>query len=327
MPRIDSHAHFAPAPYLDRVQRRAGGKLPIPPWHLDVSLEMMARYAIDASIISISPPGVFMGDQGEANELARLVNETGSSIIKSHPSQFAALACLPLPDIDAAMTELEYALDVLKLDGVALFTHYGVSYLSDPKFAAILDELERRKAYVLVHPALPVHATPLPQYPTWLIEFPFETTRCMVDLIYSGTLERCRNIRFQFAHQGGTVPFLAGRIASLPKRSPKELGFADRAPAGALEYLKRLYYDTGLSNNAAAIQSTLEVTSLDHIVFGTDFPYADLPENGDPAPGLAFLNEKRAHLEFQNVAALVPRLVAALELQDDVDGQDTKENL
>jgi 6-methylsalicylate decarboxylase len=320
MPRIDAHAHFAPPEYLERVQRRAGGKLPIPPWQLEHSFEMMAQYQIDASIISISPPGVFMGDQAEANELARLVNETGSSIVKAHPAQFAALACLPLPDLDAAMLELEYALDVLHLDGVAVFTHYGQSYLGDPKFTAILDELERRKAYVFVHPALPVHATPLPQYPSWLIEFPFETTRCIVDLLYSGTLERCPNIRFQFAHQGGTVPFLAGRIASLPARSPQELGFAAHTPAGPLEYLRRLHYDTGLSNNAAAIRATLEVTSFDHVVFGTDYPYADLPTGNDPAPGLGFLGEKRGQLEFQNAAALVPRLVAALE------EKTTKEN-
>jgi predicted TIM-barrel fold metal-dependent hydrolase len=315
MPRIDSHAHFAPKDYLERVQKRAGGKLPIPPWELEVSLEMMARHAIDASIISISPPGVFMGDQGEANELARVVNQAGAEIIRSRPAQFAALACLPLPDLDAAMSELEYALDVLKLDGVAVFTHTGQSYLGDPKFAPLLEELNRREAYVFVHPALPVHATPLTQYPTWLYEFPFETTRCIVDLIYSGTLERNPNIRFQFAHQGGTIPFLAGRIASLPARSPKEAGFADRAPKGALEYLRHLYYDTGLSNNAAAIVATLEITSFDHLVFGTDFPYADLPASGDPAPQLEFLKERRSNLEYSNNAALVPRLFAALEAQ------------
>lgn len=313
MTRIDAHAHFAPPEYLERVQRRAGGTLPVPPWQLSDSLEMMARYGIDASVISVSPPGVFMGDQAEANELARLVNEAGAQIVRDRPAQFAALACLPLPDLDAAMRELEHALDVLHLDGVAVFTHYGPAYLSHPKFAPLLDELERRQAYVFVHPTMPAHAAPLPHYPPWLIEFPFETTRAIVDLLYSGALERCPKVRFQFAHQGGTVPFLAGRIASLVARSPREAGFADRTPAGPLTYLRRLYYDTGLSNNASAIQATLEVTGFDHLVFGTDWPYADLPASGDPAPGLAYLGERRERLEHHNAAALVPRLTAALE--------------
>jgi predicted TIM-barrel fold metal-dependent hydrolase len=132
----------------------------------------------------------------------------------------------------------------------------------------------------------------------------------VTNLIYSGTLERHPSIRFQLAHLGGAAPFLAHRLASLADREPERAG---QAPAGALAYLQRLYYDTGLTNNVPALAATLEVTSVDHIVFGTDWPYAALPEAGDPAPDLDALGaQRRSAVEFANAAALVPRLMAAL---------------
>jgi predicted TIM-barrel fold metal-dependent hydrolase len=140
----------------------------------------------------------------------------------------------------------------------------------------------------------------------WLYEFPFDTTRAVVNLVYSGTLERCPGVRLQVAHLGGTAPFLAHRLASLAAREPER---AALAPAGALAHLRRLYYDTGLSNNAAALAATLQVTDIGQVVFGTDWPYADLPASGDPAPGLADLSAAdRARVDADNIAALVPRL-------------------
>ena len=234
MLRIDCHAHFTPAEYDAQVTKTLG-PAPITAWNTDQQLAMMARHGIAASVVSVPPPGVFMGDVAQAKDLARAVNEVGASLIKQHPRQFAALAALPLPDVNAALDELTYALDVLKLDGVALFTHIGENYLGNPAWAAVFDELNRRGAYVFVHPALPAQATPLKHLPTWLIEFPFETTRALTNLLYSGTLARCPKIKFQFAHMGGAAPFLAGRIASLVKRSPPTARIAEQVPAGPLD--------------------------------------------------------------------------------------------
>jgi predicted TIM-barrel fold metal-dependent hydrolase len=114
------------------------------------------------------------------------------------------------------------------------------------------------------------------------------------------------------SHLGGTAPFLAHRLASLEAREPER---ATRAPAGALAYLRRLYYDTGLSNHDLPVRPTVELAGPERIVFGTDWPYADLPPEGDPAPGLDGLGpDLRARIDAANAAALVPRLAAALDL-------------
>lgn len=306
MPRIDAHVHLLPADYRAELERRSLLPVELPRWSAELTYELMERHDIDAAVMSLSPPGVSFGDQGLANELARLVNERTAELVSSAPERFAGLAVLPLPDVDAALAELRHALDVLGLDGVALLSNVGGTYLGDPAWDAVFDELDHRGAYVFLHPTMPPHAPPLPQHPVWLYEFPFDTTRAVVNLIYSGTLERCPNLRLQVAHVGGTAPFLAHRLASLAAREPER---ATGAPAGALAHLRRLYYDTGLSNNTVALAATLEVADIGQVVFGTDWPYADLPQAGDPAPGLAGLTDgDRARIDASNIAALVPRL-------------------
>lgn len=306
MARIDAHVHILPSDYRAELERRSLLAPGIPPWSPELVDGLMTRHDIDAAVLSLAPPGVFFGDQGLANELARLVNERTAEFVATAPDRYAGLAVLPLPDVDAALAELRHALDVLGLDGVALLSNVGGTYLGDPAWDAVFDELDRRGAYVFLHPTMPPHPLPVPEHPMWLYEFPFDTTRAVVRLIYSGTLERCPNLRLQVAHLGGTAPFLAHRIASLAAREPER---AAAAPAGALAHLRRLYYDTGLSNNAVALAATLEVADIGQVVFGTDWPYADLPRAGDPAPGLAGLADgDRARIDASNIAALVPRL-------------------
>jgi predicted TIM-barrel fold metal-dependent hydrolase len=308
--RIDLHAHVIPPGYLAGLRGPDGAAPPLPPATLEGLEAMMARYAIDAAVISPGPPGVFLGDQGRANALARTVNEELAAIARAAPAKFAALASLPLPDVGAALAELEYALDTLGMDGVWLLSHVAGTYLGAPEWEPLYAELDRRGAYAFVHPALPPFPLPL-EHPVWLYEFPFDTTRAIANLIYAGTFELHPGIRFQFAHLGGTAPFLAHRIGSLADREPEQ---AAAAPAGALEYLRRQWYDTGLSNHALAVRSALEVTSPEHIVFGTDWPYAALPETGDdPAPELDELGTGvRAGVDAGNAAALVPRLARAV---------------
>lgn len=305
MRRIDMHAHVLPAPYIDALPPQlAATHRPIPVEALE---QVMSRYAIDAAVVSAGPPGVFFGDHGQARELARILNEELAGVVRAAPRRFAALATLPLPDIDAAVSELGHALDTLQLDGVMLLSNVSGTYLGDPALEPLMAELDRRAVYVFVHPTLAPHPLPL-AHPMWLYEFPFETTRAIANLVYSGTFERHPSIRWQFAHLGGTAPFLAHRIASLAEREPEQ---AASAPAGALAYLARQYYDTGLSNNRLAIEATLGLTAFEHVVFGSDWPYLALPDGADIAPELSYLGtERRALLDGEHARALVPRLFA-----------------
>ena len=305
--RIDAHAHLVPHGYRRALEGRDVLPYPLPAWSEEQTHAFMDRHQIDAAVMSLAPPGVFFGDPGLARELARVVNEETAALVASAPARFAGLAVLPLPDVPAALEELAHALDVLGLDGVTLPSNVGGAYPGCAAWAPVLDELDRRGAYVLLHPTAAAGPLALPEHPVWLYEFPFDTTRAVVDLIYSGTLERCPRIRLQVAHLGGTAPFLAHRLASLAAREPAQ---AARAPAGVLEHLRRLFYDTGLSNELEPLAATRQLVGFEQVVFGTDWPYAALPDAGDPAPGLAGMDPaERAALDGAHIAALVPRLL------------------
>jgi 6-methylsalicylate decarboxylase len=300
--RIDAHSHIVSQAYLDAVPIPNAAMPPAAP--LEALEAMMERYAIDRAVVSTGPPGVFFGDQGQTRELTRMVNEEMAAVRGGDPDRFATLGMLPLPDVDAAVSELAHVLDDLGLDGVTLLTQVAGTYLGDPALEPLYAELDRRGAYVFVHPTFPPNGAPL-DHPVWLYEFPFETVRAVTNLIYSGTLERYPDIRWQLPHLGGAVPFLAHRIASLADREP---ALAEGAPAGALAYLSRLYYDTGLANDEIPVRATLALAPADHVLFGSDWPYLALPdEPGDAAPGLAFLGEERAAIDAANIGALVPR--------------------
>jgi 6-methylsalicylate decarboxylase len=302
--RIDAHTHVIPDGYRRRLESRGLLGFPLPAADVDGLSEMMHRHEIDAAVIAPSPPGVSFGDQGLANELARLLNEELSAIAR-RSSQFAALAILPLPDLESALSELDYALDALGMDGVMLFSNVSGTYLGDARWDPLWAELDRRAAHVFVHPQQPPYPPPMPEHPVWLYEYPFDTTRAVVNLIYSGTLERHQKVTIQLAHLGGAAPYLGHRIASLALRDPEA---ARLAPAGALPYLERLYYDTGLADNDIELAAMKLLAPVDQIVFGTDWPYAPLPEGGDPQPSLAGLGSDRELVDGRNLQRLLPSL-------------------
>ncbi|MBS1677063.1 MAG: amidohydrolase [Actinobacteria bacterium] len=308
--RIDLHAHLVPDAYRDLLVA-ADGSRPFVVRAEREDLEAdMARYGIDAAVVSTGPPGPYLGDRRRAIEASRAANEALATVVGGARGRFAALGVLPLPDVTAAIDELAHALDRLGLDGVMLLTNVEGVYLGDPDWEPLYAELDRRGAYAFVHPTVPPYAPPLgDRHPVWLYEFPFETTRAIANLIFSGAFERHPAIRFQFAHLGGTAPFLAERLGSLALREPEK---AAESGAGVAAHLARQSYDTGLTQYLPALEATRSIAPLERIVFGTDWPYAALPaDSGDPAPALAALPAaEREAIEWRNAAHLVPRLLA-----------------
>ncbi len=310
--RIDVHHHIIPPDYVTALAKlgitRAGG-VPFPDWNPQNTLDVMDRHGIATAITSISSPGVYFGDHSFSIQLARRCNDFSANLVRQYPKRFGAFAVLPLPDVHAALREVEYALDQLKLDGIILLTHYGGHYLGSPEFDALLDELNRRKTIVFIHPTDPPGANPLKSnLPSSLVEFVFETTRAIANLIYSGTLERCPHIRFIVSHAGGTAPYLAWRISLFQYRP----GIQEKVPQGVITYLKRLYYDTALSAAPYALRSLQELVDPTQILFGSDYPFA--PESLTSAT-IRGLNDYKGFDEpilktiaMENALNLFPRL-------------------
>ncbi|MET0903687.1 MAG: amidohydrolase family protein [Acidimicrobiales bacterium] len=267
MGRIDTHHHVVPPPFADwlRAKGALAGGLPIPGWSPDAALAVMERHGVDVSILSVSTPGVFLGDGVDARSMARDVNDFAAQVVRDHPDRFGFFATLTLPDVDGALAELDRAFDGLGADGVVLLANSGGSYLGDKAFDPVFDELQRRQAVVFVHPSILPGLEPIEGIPAFVADFLLDTTRAAVNLARTGTLDRCPDVRFVLSHAGGFVPYAASRLATAA---------GDGDFLTGLTRLRRYHFDIALSGTPSALPSLLAFTTPDKVTFGTDFPYA-----------------------------------------------------
>jgi 6-methylsalicylate decarboxylase len=313
---IDIHHHILPDFFwraTNEAHNPVGGIAP-PPWSKEAALTYLDDAGTDMAFTSISTPGVHMGDDAAARDLAQRCNELSAKLIQERPDRFGGFAALPLPDVDGSLKELEYALDVLKLDGVVLFSNARGIYLGDKRFAALFAELERRKAVVFVHPTL----SPDPSahnlgLPDTLIDFTADTTRAVAQLHYGNTFARTPNVKYIFSHAGGTTPYLATRFAVVDQMDVIP-GAEERGTAA--DMFRRMYWDTALSWHAPNLRMLKSIVGVDRIVFGSDFPYLrrDLAVKcrGEVEHSLELSEQESIAVLAGNALTLFPRLAKRL---------------
>jgi predicted TIM-barrel fold metal-dependent hydrolase len=273
--RIDFHFHLIPPFYQDAVYAAGAGPAigRYPEWSPERALDLMDANGIEVAITSLAQPGVQFGEASKAPALARRCNEYAATLNARVPRRFGAFATVPMSDMRAAVEEIDYTLDVLKLQGVCLFASYGEKFLGDPLFDPVLTALDQRAAVVFVHPALhPSSRTLDLPWPGFMTEYLFDTTRAAVNLAFGGAIERFPRIRFVLAHAGGVMPYFAWRLsvspmidARLPQMSREQV-FAR---------LRRFWYDIALSPAAQTMDVLAGVAAPEQIVFGSDWPFAN----------------------------------------------------
>jgi predicted TIM-barrel fold metal-dependent hydrolase len=315
LPLIDVHQHAIPDVYrsaLAQIGVMGSGENPWPAWSLARALELMEENHIAGVMLSIASPGSYFGDLEFTRRLVRGCNEALARMVGKRPTRFGAMGFVPLPDVAAAVREVEYALDVLGLDGINLLTHTGDRYLGHPAEDELYAELDRRRAVVFVHPVRPSALPPI-DYPAGYTELVFDTTRAIANLLYTGTLARYPNIRFIMSHMGGVTPFLLFRLRGLDDQ-PK---LRERIPEGVAAYLGRLYYDVAQSAAPLSLRALLEVADPSRILFGTDYPFARNAEKvmTDTIKGLTsfdgFDAALRRKITHDNARVLFPRFANA----------------
>jgi predicted TIM-barrel fold metal-dependent hydrolase len=273
--RIDVHHHYLPPGYIELARKYVAKTSPAmagvfgAPWTPERSIEEMDRHGIATAIVSISAPGVSFDDAATAARQARLVNDYGAGMRRDHPGRFGFFASLPLPDIDRSLAEIAYALDELHADGIGLMTSYVDRWPGHPSFAPIFDELNRRKAIVYFHPTTAACCGNLQsELHAGFLEFPFDSTRAIASLLYSGTFTRCPDIRFIFSHGGGALGAVHSRLLA----QAAQPAFASKFPRGALYELQKLYYDVASVTNKPSFAALEALIPHSQLMLGTDFP-------------------------------------------------------
>jgi predicted TIM-barrel fold metal-dependent hydrolase len=278
---IDVHSHFLTSRYRDEAiaagHARPDGMPALPEWSIEAPLAMMDEMGIRASLLSVSSPGVHFGDDAKARALARHVNEEAAKVVAEHPARFGLFASLPLPDVEGALDEVAYAFDTLKADGVVLQTNHNGAYLGDERLTPLLDELDRREACIFIHPTSPICSCcqgPGLRYPRPMMEFMFETTRTVFDLILSGALDRHPHLKIIVPHAGATIPVLADRVASMIPM----LGVDGSLGAPQFfGHLKRFYYDLAGQPTPRLLPALLTIADEDRLLYGSDWPFTPRP--------------------------------------------------
>ena len=312
---IDTHHHMLPDFFwqeTDNAHAPVGGLAPLR-WSIEASLSFMDDAGIDVAVVSVSTPGVHVGDHARAAALARRCNEFAATLVHAKPDRLASFACLPLPAIDASLEELVYAMDVLKLDRCVLFTNANGVYLGDAALAPVFDELERRQAVVFVHPNpspdAAAHSLGLPDN---LIDFPTDTNRAVAQMHYTGRFARTPHVKYIFSHAGGSIPYLAARFAIID-----EMGFIPGAEqrGTAADMFRRMYWDTALAASDPVLRMLRDVAGMTQVLYGTDFPdqRQDLAARSKDVVQRAALHDgERADMLGGNAARLFPSVRSVL---------------
>jgi predicted TIM-barrel fold metal-dependent hydrolase len=304
--RIDVHHHIVPPVHAEALARHKS--TPPTKWTVEMSLEDMDKAGIDTAVVSVLNPGVWFGQKDEeARRLARACNEYAANLERDHKGRFRSFAVIPLPDTEGSLREIEYSLDVLKAEGIALWTSYSGMYLGDPAFLPVFEELNRRKAVVYTHPGVPDCCANLVKgLPVSTLEYSHDTTRTIASVVFGEgqTAFRCPDVKFIWSHSGGTLPFLTSRFVDLVKRQK------DRFPDGPLPMFRKFYYEVAQGNTLGQLAALMQMVPVSQVMLGSDYPFREGTEAVEGLANYKFSAADLKAIESENAIRVMPRLLA-----------------
>lgn len=288
--KIDVHAHIVDRTYLEALTSLMGlttsrtetgqtllrrGRSTVA-WYRDDFFDpadrvrQMDRQGVDMRILSLSSPGVTEWPLADQVSLARHVNDAITAACRAYPDRFRGLASLPMGDTDAALAELERALGLPGMVGVAMGSHVGGRPLNDPALEPLWAAIDAGRVPVVEHPMTPLGAEHMNEFELPLrVGFVYETTTAMARMIYAGLFERYPNFPFVVAHTGGALLTVLERLDNGYRLFPDCREHITRLPS---EYAKQLYYDT-CSFYEPALMQAHAIVGPDRLLWGADDPF------------------------------------------------------
>jgi predicted TIM-barrel fold metal-dependent hydrolase len=279
--RIDFHHHFQTPGVVELAN--ADGRKFTSPWTLSKDMDDMDKNGTATALLSAmgQPTNLTFGDVDMARKATRLANE------------FAALP-LWYPDNDGCLREIEYAADMLKADGFAMYTSHWDRYVGDASYMPVYEELNRRRSVVFVHPHAPRCCDALAlskDVAETVVEYGADTTRAIANVVFSGLSKRFPNITWVFSHSGGMMPFVIERFLGGGLTAEIVPGIFTKGQDGrpkpgyatgndVIAELRKFYYDTAQSSNPVAQTALHQIVPVSQIVYGTDYWFRTAAETG-----------------------------------------------
>jgi predicted TIM-barrel fold metal-dependent hydrolase len=299
--RIDVHHHIVPPTQRKMNIERHGGKGG-PAWSPQMSLDDMDKGGVAYSITSIINPGPWYGEIEEpSRRLARECNDYAAKLRSDHPGRFGIFAAIAPVDVEGSLKEIEYAYDTLKAEGIALWTSYEGRYLGNEVFVPVLEELNRRKAVVYVHPTPPQCCAKVVVPPS-VIEYATDTTRTVASLLFEKPRSAVKfpDIRWIWSHSGGTIPFLTSRFT--------RLAWEQKMAEDPVAIVQKHYYEVAQGNTSGQLAALLKMVPISQVMFGSDYPYRDAKEAVDGLVAYKFSGADQRAIDNGNAMKLFPNI-------------------
>jgi len=276
--KIDVHAHYLSPAYKQFLKDQfndLGDGVKTPAYEIDTTLAFMDQAKIDYSILSVSSPHVNTGEASSSVELVNEVNDYAATQQNKYPDKIGFFASLPIPYVDESLQTIKTILAAGQAAGFALPTNSRGTYLGDPRLDPIMQALDDAHAIVAVHPNAPGVAVPNvnEDIPAPILEFFFDTTRTVVNMVDKRVFTRYPHIKFIIPHAGALLPLVANRIpmaqALSPDISSDQLEIA--------QAMASLYFDVAGMVLPHQLPALLEMINPEHLLFASDTPYTPTP--------------------------------------------------
>jgi aminocarboxymuconate-semialdehyde decarboxylase len=289
---IDVHTHMFTEKWLELLKTRGGefnlqtrpdgkmeifrGKTPVvipQVGHFDYELRIreMDRFGIDMSVVSLTCPNVYWGDEATSTLAARESNDAMQAAQARWPDRLRWFTSLPWEYPQSAIQELERSLANGAV-GVMVLGNIAGKSLTDPLFEPVWQAIDAHALPVLVHPTDPLGAEAMgiaPHNLFWSVGFTYDTTLAVAKMIFSGFFDRHPRLKLIASHGGGMLPYLVGRFEMGDKVEFDHLREMKRKPT---DYLRHIYYDS-ITYDLAPLRYLIEVAGASQVMLGTDWPH------------------------------------------------------
>ncbi len=287
--KIDIFPHILPIKYKEALYKVA------PPsfenqdaidtnptlFDLECRFRIMDKYQGLVQVLTIGAPAVEgIADSQKALDLAKLANDEMAELVFKYPDRFvAAVACLPMNNIDAALSEVDRAINDLRFRGIQIYTPVNDKPLDSPEFMPFYEKMSHYNLPIWLHPKrTPAYADYRTENKSKyrifsIMGWPYETTVAMMRLVFSGVLERYPNLKIITHHCGAMVPYFEQRIVIIHDSAERRgEGYKRGLTRAPIEYFKMFYNDTALYGSTPALMCGYAFFGADKLLFGTDMP-------------------------------------------------------
>lgn len=273
--KVDFHSHYLPPAYyeyLNLYEDERPDNFDTPDWSEEKHIQQMDNLGIAYALISISSPNLSRIDDEGEKEYARRINNEGATFVARYPNRLGLIAELPLPNVENALEEAHYAINVLKAEGFGLATNYRGKYLGCKDFDPLMEFFNEQKSVIIVHPMKPYgyYEEVNEDLPIPVFEFFVETTRTFANLVFKDTFNRYPNIKWVFPHAGAFISLLSDRFDSF------SVVMKIRDPELTADYLgamKHVYFDLAGFPLPKQLQILRQNVPINHMLYGSDGPY------------------------------------------------------